>query len=44
MVKADGIWIKTDNQFYELYKIPLSKNKEIWEFACSINSKEYEPD
>ncbi|WP_299182281.1 LexA family transcriptional regulator [uncultured Chryseobacterium sp.] len=42
--EADGIWVKADNQFYEPYKIPLSEIKEIWEFACSINTKEYEPD
>lgn len=42
--ESDGIWVKADNQFYEPYKIPLSEIKEIWEFACSINTKEYEPD
>ena len=42
--EADGIWVKADNQFYEPYKIPLPEIKEIWEFACSINTKEYEPD
>ena len=42
--EADGIWVKADNSFYEPYKIPLPEIKEIWEFACSINTKEYEPD
>lgn len=42
--EADGIWVKADNQFYEPYKIQLPEIKEIWEFACSINTKEYEPD
>lgn len=42
--EADGICVKSDNQFYEPYKIPLPEIKEIWEFACSINTKEYEPD
>jgi len=42
--EADGICVKSDNSFYEPYKIPLSEIKEIWEFACSINTKEYEPD
>ncbi|WP_345989951.1 LexA family transcriptional regulator [Chryseobacterium sp. Chry.R1] len=42
--EADGIWVKADNQFYEPYKIPLPEIKEIWEFTCSINTKEYEPD
>ena len=41
---ADGIWVKADNQFYDPYKIPLPEIKEIWEFACSINTKEYESD
>lgn len=40
--EADGIWVKADNSFYEPYKIPLTEIKEIWEFACSINTKEYE--
>ncbi|SHK71976.1 XRE family transcriptional regulator [Epilithonimonas mollis] len=42
--EADAIWVKADNSFYEPYKIPLAEIKEIWEFACSINTKEYEPD
>lgn len=42
--EADSIWVKADNTFYEPYKIPLTEIKEIWEFACSINTKEYEPD
>lgn len=42
--EADSIWVKADNSFYEPYKIPLTEIKEIWEFACSINTKEYEAD
>ena len=42
--EADGIWVKADNSFYEPYKIPLSEIKEIWEFACSITTKEYAAD
>jgi len=42
--EADGIWVKSDNHFYEPYKIPLSDIKEIWEFACSINTIEYGAD
>lgn len=42
--EADGIWVKADNSFYEPYKIPLTEIKEIWEFACSISTKEYAPD
>lgn len=41
---ADGIWVKADNSFYEPYKIPLAEIREIWEFACSISTKEYAPD
>lgn len=42
--EADGIWVKADNKFYEPYKIALPDIKEIWEFACSINTKEYGAD
>jgi transcriptional regulator with XRE-family HTH domain len=42
--EADGIWVKADNSFYEPYKIPLPDIKEIWEFACSINTIEYGAD
>lgn len=42
--EADGIWVKADNQFYEPYKIPLSEIKEIWEFACGINTYKYRSD
>ncbi|MHA7607893.1 XRE family transcriptional regulator [Elizabethkingia meningoseptica] len=42
--EADGIWVKADNSFYEPYKIPLPDIKEIWEFACSINTVEYGAD
>lgn len=42
--EADGLWVRADNQFYEPYKIPLPEIKETWEFACSIKTKEYEPD
>ncbi|PZU87277.1 MAG: XRE family transcriptional regulator [Chryseobacterium sp.] len=42
--EADAICVKADNSFYEPYKIPLTEIKEIWEFACSISTQEYEPD
>ena len=42
--EADGIWVKADNSFYEPYKIRLPDIKEIWEFACSISTKEYGAD
>jgi len=36
--------VKSDNSFYEPLKIPLSEIHEIWEFACSISTAEYEPE
>ncbi len=42
--EADAICVKADNDFYEPYKIPLTEIKEIWEFACSISTQEYDPD
>ena len=42
--EANGICVKSDNNFYEPYKIPLTEIKEIWEFACSISTQEYEPE
>lgn len=42
--EADGIWVKSDNPFCEPYKIPLPEIKEIWEFACSIITQEYDAD
>ncbi|MBO6199993.1 LexA family transcriptional regulator [Epilithonimonas ginsengisoli] len=42
--EATAICVKSDNNFYEPYKIPLSEIKEIWEFACSISTQEYEPE
>lgn len=41
--EANFICVKSDNNFYEPLKIPLSDIWEIWEFACSINTEEYEP-
>ncbi|MEN2434778.1 LexA family transcriptional regulator [Weeksellaceae bacterium A-14] len=42
--EGNFICVKSDNSFYEPLKIPLSDVKEIWEFACSINTQEYDPD
>lgn len=42
--EANGICVRSDNNFYEPYKIPLTDIKEIWEFACSISTQEYEPE
>lgn len=38
------VCVTSDNSFYEPLKIPLSEIKEIWEFACSINTTEFESD
>ena len=42
--ESSFICVKSDNSFYEPLKIPLADIKEIWEFACSINTQEYDPD
>ncbi|WP_234110556.1 MULTISPECIES: XRE family transcriptional regulator [Chryseobacterium] len=42
--EGNFICVKSDNSFYEPLKIPLTEIREIWEFACSISTKEYEPD
>lgn len=42
--ERDFICVKSDNSFYEPLKIPLTEIKEIWEFACSINTHEFESD
>lgn len=41
--EGNDICVKSDNNFYEPIKIHLSEIKEIWEFACSINTQEFEP-
>lgn len=38
------IIVKSDNNFYEPLKIPLSEVREIWEYACSISTQEFEAD
>ena len=35
-----GTMVSSDNQFYEPYEIPWENVLEIWEFACSINTRE----
>ena len=37
-----AVCVQSDNRFYEPYQIPLSDMYEIWEFACSISTTEYE--
>lgn len=34
----------SDNSFYEPYPVPISEILEIWEYAGSIATKEFEPD
>jgi len=36
--------LKSDNTFYEPYEVRASDILEIWEFACSIATSEYDPD
>lgn len=38
-----GSVVSSDNQFYEPYEIEWENVLEIWEFACSINTREIEP-
>ena len=42
--EGNFICVKSDNNFYEPLKIPLLEIKEIWEFACSINTEEFDAD
>ena len=42
--EGNFICVKSDNNFYEPLKIPLPEIKEIWEFACSINTEEFDAD
>lgn len=37
-----GSFVSSDNTFYEPYEIRWEEVYEIWEFACSINTKELE--
>lgn len=36
--------LKSDNTFYAPYEVKASDILEIWEFACSIATKEHDPD
>ena len=40
----NGLTLVSDNTFYEPYNVKLSDVLEIWEYACSIATKEYEPE
>jgi len=36
--------LQSDNSFYEPYVVKASDVLEIWEYSCSIATKEFEPD
>jgi hypothetical protein len=40
----NSLVLKSDNSFYEPYTVKASNVLEIWEYACSIETKEFEPD
>lgn len=40
--EGDSLCVKSDNDFYEPLKIPLTEVREIWEFACSISTQEFD--
>ena len=40
----NSLMLISDNTFYEPYKVKASDVLEIWEYACSIATKEYEPE
>ncbi|WP_300675434.1 LexA family transcriptional regulator [Soonwooa sp.] len=42
--ESNFICVKSDNSFYEPLKIPLTEVREIWEFACSISTQEFDSD
>lgn len=43
-VSDEHITVSADNNFYEPYDISLSDLVEVWQFACSISSVEFEPE
>lgn len=43
--KKDNVFVlHSDNPVYQPYEIKASDILEVWEFQCSINTKEFEPD
>jgi hypothetical protein len=40
----NGLMLISDNAFYDPYIVKASDVLEIWEYACSIATKEFEPD
>jgi transcriptional regulator with XRE-family HTH domain len=41
---GNKLMLQSDNTFYEPYIVKASDVLEIWEYACSIATKEFEPD
>ncbi|PJJ66400.1 XRE family transcriptional regulator [Chryseobacterium geocarposphaerae] len=42
-IEPEKITVKADNLFYQPYDIPLESIIEIWEYAMSIATKEFDP-
>jgi hypothetical protein len=40
----NNLVLKSDNAFYEPYSIKASDVLEVWEYACSIATSEFDPD
>lgn len=40
--KENALYVAADNLFYEPYDILLSDLLEVWEYACSISTQEFE--
>ncbi len=40
----NSLVLSSDNSFYEPYSVRASEVLEIWEYACSIATNEFEPD
>ncbi|MEL1243842.1 LexA family transcriptional regulator [Flavobacterium sp. DGU11] len=40
----NSLMLSSDNSFYEPYPVKASEVLEIWEYACSIATNEFEPD
>ncbi len=37
-----SLLLTSDNKFYHDYIVPFDEVLELWEFACSINTQEYD--
>lgn len=40
--EGQDLLLHSDNSFYTPYEIPVKEIVEVWEFTCSINTKEFE--